>query len=126
MEGGFYRKPKTGNRKPSLSSRGGRLKAAFVPGAEDFLAFFHQPGVLALGAGHFLGRLVHGKSAFGIVAAAVKDPPAGPAFRQVAAAAFPGARVGGGLGFLVLGDHLSLGVPEIGRASCRERVLPGV
>ena len=84
--------------------------AACVPGAEDLLAFFHEPGVLALGAGAVLGRLVHGEIALGVVAAAVKDPPAGPAFRQVPAATFPGAGAGG-VGFLVLGDHLSLGVP---------------
>lgn len=103
--------PETGNWKPSLiNSRGGLLKAAFIPGAEDLLAFFHEPGVLALGAGPLLGRLVHSEIAFGIVAAAVKDPPAGPASRQVPATACARAGVGG-VGFRVLGDHLSLGVP---------------
>ena len=42
---------KTENRKQSLPSRGGLLVGAFVPGADDLLAFFHEPGVLALGAG---------------------------------------------------------------------------
>jgi len=84
---------------------------AFVPGADDLLAFFHEPGVLALGAGPVQGRLVKGKITFRIGTAAVKKTPAGPAFCQVPAAAFPGAGVGGGLRFQVLEDHLSLGVP---------------
>ena len=83
---------------------------AFVPGAEDFLALFHEPGELALGAGPVQRRLVQGKVALGVVVAAVKDSPAGPAFDQMTAAAFPGAGVGG-LIFRRLGDYPALGVP---------------
>jgi hypothetical protein len=93
-----------------INSHGGLLVAALIFGTEDFFAFSHEPGELALRAGLIQGRLVHGKGAFGVVAAAIEDAPAGAPLQQVAATAFPGAEVGG-LVFRGLGDNLAFGAP---------------
>ena len=51
----FFPEPKTQNPEPIHQLPGRPPQAAFVPGAEDLLAFFHEPGVLALGAGRSWG-----------------------------------------------------------------------
>jgi len=106
-EKGLLRKPSLFG---SLSRR--RLIIAGLPGTEGFPAFFLQPGEGASGARLLNWRLIQGKIAFGVVAAAVKEAAAGAALHQTAAAAFPGAGEGGGFRLPVQRNGIALGIPS--------------